>query len=430
MNQEKEKSKKIVIIGGGLSGCTIAYLFRQSGYNNIMIIEKDDDIGGLCRTYKKRDNKYEFGPHVFHSDKQDVSEIAKKLMDYHEVRPIVRACPFNDINRLFDYPLTISSILNLENKEEIVLEFYNLCPKILDPTNFETYVKSMIGPTLYEIFIKNYNIKQWGIHPKNMSSKWAPKRISLRKNNKLLFHNMWSIYPTDGFTSFFKKLTKGVQIIRGEFIKLINESNITKGIKLKNGTIINGDIFISTIPIDLLLNSSKKLSYRGVYKSFIQVKRKKILDGLWYTFPNHHHFTRIMEYKGYTLEDNDTTILSAAFPFNMKEINTIPVNKWDSEFKITLMNLFNIAESEIINQFGMKGEYAYPSVTVENERIFNDLLNKLVTFENLFSIGRLGLFIYIPMYVCMKQAIRLIKLIEEYKNLNIEERINNYFELR
>lgn len=430
MNLETEKSKKIVIIGGGLSGCTIAYLFHQSGYNNIIIIEKDDDIGGLCRTYKKGDNKYEFGPHVFHSDKPDVSEIAKKLMDYHEVRPIVRACPFNDINRLFDYPITISSILNLENKEAIVLELYNLCPKILDPTNFETYIKSMIGPTLYEIFIKNYNIKQWGIHPKNMSSKWAPKRISFRKNSKLLFHNMWSIYPTDGFTSFFKKLTKGIQIIRGEFIKLINEKNKTKGIELKNGTIINGDLFISTIPIDLLLNSPKKLSYRGVYKSFIQVKRKKILDGLWYTFPNHHKFTRIMEYKGYTLENNETTILSAAFPFNMDEIEKISKYDCDSEFKECLKNLFKITDSEIIEQFGMVGKYAYPIITEQNEKLFADLLNQLVEFKNLFSIGRLGLFIYIPMYVCMKQAIRLKELINHYDYLSKEERIEKYLKLR
>ena len=431
MNQEKEKSKNIVIIGGGLSGCTIAYLFHQSGYKNIIIIEKEDDIGGLCRTYKKRENKYEFGPHVFHSDKQDVIDLAKNLIqDYHEVPVAVSSCPFNDINRLVDYPLTITSILNLENKEEIVLELYNLCPKNLDPTNFETYVKSKIGPTLYEMVIKNFNIKQWGIHPKDMSSKWAPKRIPLRKKSRLLFKNMWSIYPTEGYYSFFKELTKGVQIIRGEFIKLINEGNKTKGIELNNGTIINGDIFISTIPIDLLLNSPKKLSYRGVYKSFIQVKRKKIHDGFWIYFPNHHNFTRFIEYKSYTLENNDTTIISGAFPFNMEEIEKISKNDWDSEFKESIKNLFKITDSEIIEQFGMVGKYAYPIITEQNEKLFADLLNQLVEFENIFSIGRLGLFIYIPMHICVKQAIRLKKLINHYENLSKEERIEKYLKLR
>ena len=43
--------------------------------------------------------------------------------------------------------------------------------------NFEEYVISMMGPTLYELFIKLYTIKQCGYNLKELSSEFETKRI-------------------------------------------------------------------------------------------------------------------------------------------------------------------------------------------------------------------------------------------------------------
>ena len=33
------------------------------------------------------------------------------------------------------------------------------------PTNLEEQALSLVGPTIYELFIKNYTTKQWGRNP-------------------------------------------------------------------------------------------------------------------------------------------------------------------------------------------------------------------------------------------------------------------------
>jgi len=420
---------KAVIVGGGLSGCTMAYLLRKQGYD-VTIIEKNPWIGGLCKTFHEGENKYEFGPHVLHSDKPRVTEFVKKLAHLRETRFKAKACPFNSIDKLYDYPLTVSNILRLDNPEDIIWELYALNPEKLDGRNFESYVISMIGPTLYSIFIKNYNKKQWGVDPAQMSAMWAPKRIVFSKNNDTPFHQMWSVYPPDGYDGFFSNLTKGVRIVRGSFQSLKIRGNTVEAVILDGGSCVEGELFVSSIPLDSLLNSYERLVYRGIYKSFIQIKRRRLIDDLWYTFPNHYNFTRIVEYKGYNFEDNDTTIVSAAFPFDSGEVDRVPEQSYGLEFRSALQHLFMVHKGELLSQFGMKDAYSYPVITDNSERLFRTLIGQLAGFENLFSVGRLGLFVYIPMYICISQCLKLVELIESYHTLSTEQRINKYLEIR
>ena len=62
----------IVILGGGLSGCSLAYLLHEKHPDyDITLIEKQKETGGLCRTFEHVGIKYEYGPHILysHSDK-------------------------------------------------------------------------------------------------------------------------------------------------------------------------------------------------------------------------------------------------------------------------------------------------------------------------------------------------------------------------
>jgi UDP-galactopyranose mutase len=407
----------------------MAYLLKKEGHE-VTVVEKNPWIGGLCKTFTQGANKYEFGPHVLHADKPRVREIVGQLAPLKETRFKVRSCPFNDVDRLFDYPLSVSNILRLDNPEDIIWELYKLNPDKLDNSNFASCVISMIGPTMYDIFIKNYTKKQWGVDPSQMSAKWVPKRIFFSKDNETRFHKMWSAYPPDGYDEFFDTLTKGVNVIRGSFREIRTEGSKVKAVVLEDGRQIGGDLFVSSIPIDILLHAKDHLTYRGTYKSFIQIRRQRMIDALWYTFPNHYNFTRIVEYKGYNFENNNTTITSAAFPFDSGEIDNIPEKDFDLEFKSALQYLFKIRDNEVMKQFGMKDAYSYPVITERNESLFNRLLYQLTEFDNLFTVGRLGLFSYVPMYICINQCLQLIDLVKCYHALSKEERHRKYLEIR
>ena len=53
--------KKAIIVGGGFTGCTMAYFLTKKGYN-VTIYEGSDVLGGGCRTFFYRGHPYTFGP--------------------------------------------------------------------------------------------------------------------------------------------------------------------------------------------------------------------------------------------------------------------------------------------------------------------------------------------------------------------------------
>jgi protoporphyrinogen/coproporphyrinogen III oxidase len=57
------RNTTVVIIGGGLTGLTLAYYLKKSGMVP-MVIEKEDRAGGVIRTYREMGFTYESGPNT------------------------------------------------------------------------------------------------------------------------------------------------------------------------------------------------------------------------------------------------------------------------------------------------------------------------------------------------------------------------------
>ena len=53
-----------LIVGAGITGLTAAY-FLSKGGERCLLLEKEEDIGGLCRSYKLDDIIFDLGPHLF-----------------------------------------------------------------------------------------------------------------------------------------------------------------------------------------------------------------------------------------------------------------------------------------------------------------------------------------------------------------------------
>jgi monoamine oxidase len=59
--------KKIVIIGAGPAGLTAALELQKSGENNIVIVEADNQVGGISKTINYKNNRIDIGGHRFFS---------------------------------------------------------------------------------------------------------------------------------------------------------------------------------------------------------------------------------------------------------------------------------------------------------------------------------------------------------------------------
>ncbi len=149
---------KIVILGAGLAGCATAYyLVNKIGISpsEITIYEKDNHgIGGCARTRLYYNIPYEVGPQILYTDENDIRAVFEKyLINYlpptedKEYHPKVSID--GKIDDMHDFPITVANVLKFKNPNKVIFELYKINLEKPDFSNFENYIISRIGLTLY-----------------------------------------------------------------------------------------------------------------------------------------------------------------------------------------------------------------------------------------------------------------------------------------
>ena len=72
------EGRQFVVLGGGISGCSVGWLLRALGAN-VRVVEKDGTCGGIARTFRLNGLPYEFGPHILHAKKQGTIDFYRKV---------------------------------------------------------------------------------------------------------------------------------------------------------------------------------------------------------------------------------------------------------------------------------------------------------------------------------------------------------------
>jgi UDP-galactopyranose mutase len=189
--------KKALVIGSGLAGSTAAWKLASEGWN-VEVHEAGLEVGGHVRTSEFNGLLYEQnGIHVFHTNIGQAFEFLSRfatLIDYkHVVLTEVEGTAIT-------WPLQLDELKRLSAWPTIEKEIIQL-PIQPDFGNFESYAISIMGPTLYQLFIYPYTKKHWGVEPRLLSSSFAPKRIDLRSDGERpLFKDLWQGWPDGGWT--------------------------------------------------------------------------------------------------------------------------------------------------------------------------------------------------------------------------------------
>ena len=252
---------KITIIGAGVAGSVLADILTDMGHE-ITIIEKSKRPGGMCKSYYKDGFTYEYGPHILathHSTNLAKNYILKKL---DVVNTSLTSASFLK-NKITYYPPSIHSAKKIGLYDKVLKEINEL-PVEPDYKNFETYLISKVGKTLYNNFFANFTKKFWGIDPKKLSSEWAliRKLGSSIKEKKMFFNNKWCSYPKKDWNQLFENCLKNKNLILDVDIIKIDKKN--KILVTKNNHKIKYDFLISTTNIDELHDYKYgKLNYAG-----------------------------------------------------------------------------------------------------------------------------------------------------------------------
>jgi UDP-galactopyranose mutase len=362
--------KKVLIIGGGFTGCTMANMLKDKF--DITLIEKEKYLGGGCRTFFYKGHPYTYGPRHLNVQKknQDVWEYLNKYMDLRLLRHKVCTLPSNE-DTFFSYPPHKKELKNMKNYPKIKNEIDNLNFD-KKATNFEEYWEGSLGTTLYEGFVKEYSKKMWGIDDNriiDLDNIPVHKNALRETDNDYFDGEQYTAYPKNlnGYNDYFEECVKGCNVMLNSDIQEYDIKN--KRVKLNNEW-LKGDIIISTISLDRLFNFQfGELKYRGrdFIKILLPIERVTPEPYYFLYYAGDEPYTRIVEYKLLTGYKSKDTLLVLEIPSNSNKL------------------------------------YPYP---IKNEIEKADKYKELLP-ENCFSIGRMGKYEYCSMDMIIKDCFKI-----------------------
>jgi protoporphyrinogen oxidase len=207
--------KIAVIAGAGPAGLTAALeLLRRTDITPV-VIEADDQVGGISKTINYRGNRMDLGGHRFFSKSdwvmrwwQEILPLAEgqtpcssavrihyrgQSRDFQPERPAAdspdavllvrrRKSRIFYRRRFFDYPLTLNAAtvknLGLRETLKIGLSYCRAQLKSRSPENtLEDFLINRFGVRLYRTFFKDYTEKVWGVPCHAISADWGAQRI-------------------------------------------------------------------------------------------------------------------------------------------------------------------------------------------------------------------------------------------------------------
>jgi protoporphyrinogen oxidase len=169
----------IVVCGAGPAGLTAAYILAKRGHR-VTVLEQDDMVGGISRTARYKEYRFDIGGHRFFTKYPPVQALWEEILgeDFMEVPRLSR---IHYDGKYFDYPLKPMNALRglgMVNAVRIGLSYLqaHFWPNPVEE-NFEQWVTNRFGQRLYEIFFKTYTEKVWGIPCTEIRAEWAAQRI-------------------------------------------------------------------------------------------------------------------------------------------------------------------------------------------------------------------------------------------------------------
>ncbi len=169
----------VVIIGAGPAGLAAADLLAREGAR-VTVLEKEQQVGGLCRTLRRDGYYMDLGGHRFFSKSDEVNQLWTDVLgpDFIEVSRLSRIFYRN---RFLHYPLRIGEVLGLFGMFGSVAVAGSYAKRRLWPlhpeTSFRDWVVNRFGDRLYETFFRSYTEKVWGIPCTELGRDWAAQRI-------------------------------------------------------------------------------------------------------------------------------------------------------------------------------------------------------------------------------------------------------------
>jgi len=315
----------LLVCGAGPAGCVLAERAARVLGWKVLVVDRRAHLAGNCHDSFHSSGVliHNYGPHYFRTN--DAS-LVRYLSHFTEWVPGNYVVKSQVGGKRYPFPINLTTLEQFFGRSLDADEARRLLDSkrvpIEQPANSEEYVLSQVGHELYEAFYLNYTLKQWELHPRELTPTVCGRiGVRLNRDERYVDHR-FQIMPKRGFTAMFSRM------LRHRKIRVLLDCDfheIRDLVKPRQATVYTGpvdayfDYRLGRLPyrslqFDLVASvagtlrapkspHAERAGYFGFRQPCVQIN-----------YPNDFAYTRSVEYKHVTGQRHPMTVVSYETP--------------------------------------------------------------------------------------------------------------------
>jgi protoporphyrinogen oxidase len=304
----------IIIVGAGLAGLSTGYHLAGIPYR---IYEREEEVGGLCRSYNKGGFTFDYTGHLLHFRQAEIKALVERLLagtlQKHSRKSFIYS------HRTYtEYPFQVNTHgLPPEVVRECLMGFIATLTRpvsAIDPQDrsFKQWILENLGEGMAKHFMVPFNEKLWRVSLDELTSDWVSWLVpkpelkdvvngALGIKDKAFGYNPSFLYPaTGGIKALPESFLAGVTSVNTDVELVEVDSKNRRAIfhDRRKGKSVDEhyESLVSTIPIPELVSrcldfprhlkeAAEALRWVSVYNLNLAVNRELVSDKHWLYFP-------------------------------------------------------------------------------------------------------------------------------------------------
>ncbi len=415
-------SVRHLICGAGISGLATAAFGKEK---DLLVLEKDLEIGGYCKTVKQDGFTWDYSGHFFHFKHKDIEAWLRARMPGQRIRDVQKKSTISYKGKQIDFPFQ-KNIHQLPQDEfiECLVDVYFARTRT-DGTapppekNFKEMLYARFGRGIAERFLIPYNEKLYAVDLAELDRDAMGRFFPHADLNDIIrnmrtadnaSYNAAFTYPEGGAIEYVKALASEVETSRICLGEELQSIDLRARVAKTNKREIHFERLVSSMPLPALLRAANlahdaaAFSWNKVLVFNLGFDKKGPKDVHWIYYPDRaRSFYRIGFY------DNifDADRLSLYVELGYK--HGAPVNVEEAKQKVLrdLRAEGVITDHKLVSSHSVVMDPAYVHIT-QKSIAETARLGRILNAHGVYSIGRYGGWTYCSIEDNIVEAQRLV----------------------
>ena len=428
----------VVILGAGPAGLATGHELVAHG-KKVTALERNDYVGGLCRTVRDRGYKFDLGGHRWFTKNEALNNWFRRLME-GEIVLVERISRIYYGGKYFNYPVSFKDVMRntgLVTLARAGVDFiwaswaYGVMNRPI--RNMKDGYTAQFGSTLYNMFFRRYSEKVWGKPCEELSSDWVSQRskglsvwsiareaLSQKKSEiKSLVEEF--MYPRDGYVRIPERMAEAITRAGNEIVLQAS----VKGIEYhgpnqldviyqspQGEQRVRASHVVSTIPLgalammlrpkatDVVIAAAQGLKFRDLITVNLMLRKEQVSRDTWlYVQDEDIIFGRLHEPKNWSRamvpDEAHTSLVLECFCSVGDAIWSLSDDDVARRCVSDLIEKLHFIEAgEVEGWTVVRTRYAYPIYDLDYLHKIELIKSFIARFEGLHIVGRGGAFRY------------------------------------